>query len=62
MNKQVEKVMDNNNTEQEKVNKQLLVDKNAYIRVNQALKVVIPSSELQEFKQCFDNAGILSEN
>ena len=52
-----------NTLEQEKENNQPLAEKNAYVRVNEALKVVIPSNELQEFKeQDSNNDGVLVKN
>jgi hypothetical protein len=43
--KQAQKV-NKNTLEQNKENNQPLVEKKAYVRVNEALKVVIPSNEL----------------
>lgn len=52
-----------NTLEQDKENKQALVEKKAYVRVNEALKIVIPNNELQEFnEQHSNNNGILVKN
>jgi len=40
----------------------ILKQEKAYVRVNEVLKVVIPSTELQEFKEDFNVEDVLAKN